>query len=77
MCVLPIDCSTVGGIKYAADNTSRSCLSQCPPFNVVINWADMDKQLCVAKCPTGYYGYNSTRVCQLECRDSNTSSWVF
>lgn len=36
----------------------------------------MDKYLCVAKCPTGYFGYNTSKVCQLECRDSPSSSWA-
>ena len=39
------------------------------------NWADFDKNLCVAKCPDGMYGYNETRECQSECRDDNTSPW--
>lgn len=76
MCVLSVHCSIIGGIQHVADNISRECLPQCPPQTVVYNWADMAKLLCVAICPHGYYGFNSSLECQTECRASSSSPWV-
>ena len=28
----------------------------------------MDKQLCVKQCPHDFFGYNTTKKCQTECR---------
>ena len=47
-----------------ADNRSNECLPECPDLDVEENWADMEKKLCVAQCPHGYYGFNFTKVCQ-------------
>ena len=58
MCVLPLSCSNVGGIQYRADNKTKQCVPNCPAD--VHNFADMVKYLCVAVCPSGYYGYNET-----------------
>lgn len=61
MCVVPLDCSIVGGVQYVADNSTKKCVQKCP--SNVHNYADMQKYLCVAVCPTGFYGYNSTLRC--------------
>lgn len=35
-----------------------------------------NKRLCVAKCPHGYYGYNTTKKCQTECRADPSDAWA-
>lgn len=34
----------------------------------------MNKKLCVAQCPRGYYGFNSTKKCQQYCKHANGSN---
>ena len=60
MCVVPIDCSVIGGKHYVADNITKKCLIQCPPLSTVQNYADVTKYLCVAVCPHDKFGDNST-----------------
>ena len=67
-CVIPTDCSIVGGVQYVADNKTKKCVNKCP--SDVHNFADMNKMLCVAVCPTGYYGYNTTLKCVTQCKDA-------
>ena len=71
MCVVPLNCSIVGGVQYVADNKTKTCVPICP--SDVHNFADMLKYLCVAVCPPSYYGYNSTLVCKQECKDATNS----
>jgi hypothetical protein len=73
MCVKPLGCSIVGGIQYVADNLTRTCVPKCPASEH--NFADMAKQLCVARCPDGFYGYNSTLKCVQECLDPTNGSY--
>ena len=54
----------VGGVQYVADNTTKKCVIKCPVINsTFINYADMQKFLCVARCPNSYYGFNTTLRC--------------
>ena len=71
MCVVSTGCTVVGGIQYVADNLTKECISECPDQNVILNYADMNKKLCVAVCPHDYFGYNATKECQLECKDAS------
>ena len=59
-----------------ADNVTQKCLSECPDMTTTyLNWADFDKNLCVRTCPEGYFGYNSSKVCQTECRDDPAATF--
>jgi hypothetical protein len=68
MCVVSTDCSLVNTVQYVADNRTKQCLPGCPPLTTVINWADLAKKLCVAKCPYNKYGDNNTLTCVDECK---------
>ena len=61
MCVVSTDCSNVGGVQFVADNLTKKCISECPDQSVILNYADMNKFLCVAVCPHNYFGYNDTK----------------
>ena len=64
MCVLSTGCSlAVNLTQYVADNLTKQCLPGCPPHSTIINWADMTKKLCVAKCPYNKFGDNNTLRC--------------
>jgi hypothetical protein len=63
MCVLSTGCQIIGGIQYYADNLTKKCVSRCPEQNVVINYADTAKLLCVAVCPWNKFGDNTTLRC--------------
>jgi hypothetical protein len=40
-----------------------------------MNFADMVKYLCVAKCPKNYFGFNSSLACQLACKNPTNNSF--
>lgn len=64
MCVVSTDCSIVSTVQYVADNQTKQCISICPPLTpLFVNWADMNKKLCVAKCPYNKFGDNNTLKC--------------
>jgi hypothetical protein len=74
LCVVPLNCSIVSLVQYVADNLTKSCVVKCPSINSsYINYADMNKYLCVKRCPTSYYGQNDTLRCQLNCTYPNAS----
>lgn len=73
MCVVPLDCSEVGGVQFVADNLTNKCVNKCP--SSLINYADMDKFLCVARCPPAFYGYNSTLECVQSCEYPDNSTY--
>lgn len=73
MCVISTDCSLVGSIQYVADNGTKQCVAGCPPLTAVfVNWADMQKKLCVAQCPYNQFGDNNTLTCKNACDNANT-----
>lgn len=73
MCVVSTDCSLIGVIQYVADNDTKQCVSSCPPLTAsFVNWADMAKKLCVAKCPYNKFGDNTTLSCKDSCNNTNT-----
>jgi hypothetical protein len=67
MCVVSLGCSVdASSNQFVADNLTKKCVNKCP--GSVQNFADMAKFLCVAKCPQGFYGYNSTLKCVQQCK---------
>lgn len=69
MCVISTLCSlAANGTQYVADNLTKQCLPGCPPHSTIINWADLSKKLCVAKCPDNKFGDNNTLTCVDSCK---------
>ena len=73
LCVVPLNCSKVSNNQYVADNLTKTCVQKCP--GTVHNFADMMKFLCVARCPSGFYGHNTTLVCQANCTYPTISTY--
>lgn len=73
LCVVPLNCSKVSNNQSVADNLTKTCVEKCP--DTVHNFADMAKFLCVARCPFGFFGHNTTLVCQTNCTYPDISTY--
>lgn len=69
LCVLPVDCQTVG-THYFAQNSTKTCVSQClsPNYGDSILWT------CISVCNNTSFGENTTRLCLSGC--SNYGSYA-
>lgn len=52
LCVLPADCQTVSSKHYFAQNSTKTCVSQC----LTPNYGDSKLWTCIAVCNNTHFG---------------------